>query len=177
MNQIALAERCRTIDLLVLDVDGVLTDGGITVNDHGIESKQFHVRDGAGVAYWRGLGKRTAIISGRSCPSVDRRASELGIARVLQGRLDKGTALREVLAAESATPKQACMVGDDLADLPALALAGLAVAVRDASAEVRAAAHYVTRTPGGRGAVREVIELILRTQGHWNALVQSFRSG
>jgi 3-deoxy-D-manno-octulosonate 8-phosphate phosphatase (KDO 8-P phosphatase) len=173
--QPSLADRCAAIELMVLDVDGVLTDGGIIVDDNGVESKQFHVRDGAAIAYWRRLGKRAAIISGRSCRAVEHRAAELGIVRVYQGRLDKRNVLDEVLVLEGLTAPQACVMGDDLADLPPMHVAGLAVAVADAAPEVRAAAHYVTQTPGGRGAVREVIEQILQAQGHWAAVLARYQ--
>jgi 3-deoxy-D-manno-octulosonate 8-phosphate phosphatase (KDO 8-P phosphatase) len=172
-----LAELCAPIELLVLDVDGVLTDGGIILDDRGSESKQFHVRDGAGIAYWLRLGKRVAILSGRSCAAVAHRAAELGIRSVHQNCADKGPALEELLRAEALSARQACVVGDDLADLPALDIAGLAVAVSDAVPELRAAAHYVTETPGGRGAVREVVELVLRAQGLWPGLLERLRAG
>jgi 3-deoxy-D-manno-octulosonate 8-phosphate phosphatase (KDO 8-P phosphatase) len=173
--QPSLADRCAAIELLVLDVDGVLTDGAIIVDANGVETKQFHVRDGAAIAYWRRLGKRVAIISGRTCRAVDHRAAELGIDRVYQGRLDKRNVLEEILALESLTAPQACFVGDDLADLPPMQTAGLAVAVADAVPEVRAAAHYVTRTAGGHGAVREVVEWILKAQGQWTAVLQRYQ--
>jgi 3-deoxy-D-manno-octulosonate 8-phosphate phosphatase (KDO 8-P phosphatase) len=171
----ALAARCAAIELLVLDVDGVLSDGSILVDDAGVETKRFHVRDGAGIAYWKRLGKRVAIISGRRCAAVDHRAAEMGIARVYQGRLDKLPALRELLALEGLQIEQACVVGDDLADIPPMQAAGLAVAVADASPEVREAAHHVTDLPGGRGAVREVIELVLRAQGRWAEIVSQYQ--
>ena len=170
----SLAARCAAIELLVLDVDGVLTDGSIWVDDDGVEVKRFHVRDGAGIAYWQRAGKRAAIISGRKCRAVDHRAAELGIDRVYQGRLDKRPVLDEVLGLEGLSPHQACVVGDDLADIPALRVAGLAVAVADAAAETRAAAHIVTRSSGGCGAVREVVELILQAQGRWNEIVERY---
>ena len=172
--QPSLAERCAAIELLVLDVDGVLTDGGIIVDDNGVESKQFHVRDGAAIAYWRQAGKKVAIISGRRCRAVDHRATELGIERVYQARLDKRNALEELLRLEGLLARQTCVVGDDLADIPALKAAGLAVAVQDAVTEVRAAAHYVTQIPGGRGAVREVVELLLGVQGRWAKVVERY---
>ncbi len=173
--QPTLADRCAEIELLVLDVDGVLTDGSIHVDDDGVETKRFHVRDGAGIAYWQRLGKRVAIISGRSCRAVDHRAAELGIERVYQGRLDKGPALDELLALERIPAGHACVVGDDLADIPAMRAAGLAVAVADAAPETRAAAHVVTQTPGGCGAVREVVELILQAQGRWSEIVERYK--
>jgi 3-deoxy-D-manno-octulosonate 8-phosphate phosphatase (KDO 8-P phosphatase) len=165
---------CAAIDLLVLDVDGVMTDGGIHVNDDGVETKVFNVRDGAGIAYWMRLGKRVAIISGRSCQAVDRRAAELGIHRVFQGRLDKRPALEELLRLEGLSADQACVVGDDLADIPALKFAGVAVAVCDAVNEVKAVAHHITSQPGGHGAVREVIEWLLQAQGRWAEIVQHY---
>jgi 3-deoxy-D-manno-octulosonate 8-phosphate phosphatase (KDO 8-P phosphatase) len=170
-----LLERCRAVQLLALDVDGVLTDGRITYTPDGVEIKSFHVRDGSALVHWQKLGKRVAIISGRTSKAVDVRAAELGITQVRQGAADKRFALRTILAATGIKPEQVCAVGDDLPELPLLQACGLAVAVADACAEVRSAAHYVTRTPGGYGAVREVIELILRAQGRWDALVESLR--
>jgi 3-deoxy-D-manno-octulosonate 8-phosphate phosphatase (KDO 8-P phosphatase) len=169
-------QRCQPIELLVLDVDGVLTDGGILYDDQGGELKRFHVRDGSALKLWRELGKRAAILTGRSSPVVARRAAELEIGFVLQGCGDKFTAYRELLAESGARPEQVGALGDDLPDLPVLRNCGLAVAVADACAEVRADAQYVTRTPGGRGAVREVIELVLRAQGRWPEVVAKYRS-
>jgi 3-deoxy-D-manno-octulosonate 8-phosphate phosphatase (KDO 8-P phosphatase) len=170
-----LAERIAGIELLVLDVDGVLTDGRIVYTDDGREVKAFHVRDGSGLNLWKRAGKRAAIVTGRSSPAVDRRAAELGVAPVVQGAADKGEALRSVLAETGFQADRACAVGDDLFDLPMLAGCGLAVAVADACPELRAAAHYVTRAAGGRGAVREVVELLLQGQGRWRALVGAIR--
>jgi 3-deoxy-D-manno-octulosonate 8-phosphate phosphatase (KDO 8-P phosphatase) len=157
------------IELLMLDVDGVLTDGGITHGSGGLEIKTFHVRDGSGLKVWHACGKRTALVTGRRSTAVDVRAAELGIAIVVQGAGDKLAACREVLARVSMTPDAVCYVGDDLPDLPPLLQCGLAVAVADACAEVRQAADYVSRVRGGHGAVREVAELILRCQGLWPA--------
>jgi len=171
-----LAERCARIEALVLDVDGVLTDGGIIYSDSGAELKQFHVRDGSGLALWRRLGKRAAVITGRTSSVVEQRAAELGITPVVQGADDKLTAFRHVLGELGLGPEQACYVGDDLPDLPVLVACGLAAAVADACPEVREAAHYVTRAPGGRGAVREVIELVLHSQGKWQAVVERLRN-
>ena len=170
-----LAARTRAIQLLVLDVDGVLTDGRITYTADGLEIKSFHVRDGSGLALWQRAGKKVAVISGRSSRAVDVRAAELGITLVRQGAADKRLALRQTLAATALRPEQVCAVGDDLLDLPLLRACGLAVVVADACDEAKAAAHYVTRTPGGHGAVREVVELILRAQGRWDSLVESVR--
>ncbi len=156
-----LAERCRSIELLVLDVDGVLTDGVIAVDDNGVETKNFFVRDGSAIVRWRKEGKRVAILSGRTARCVDLRAAELGIDPVLQGATAKGEVFLALATDLGLYAHQACFMGDDLADLPALALAGLAACPSDAAAEVIAASHHVTRAPGGRGAVRELIDLIL----------------
>ena len=174
-NQTHLAERASRVELLLLDVDGVLTDGSVVYSDSGEELKRFHVRDGAGLKVWRAAGKRAAIVSGRASAAVERRAAELDIAPVLQGRDDKLRALEEVLGALGLTADRVCAVGDDLADLPVLARAGLAVAVADACPEVRAAAHRTTITPGGRGAVREAVEWLLRLQGRWDELIAGYR--
>jgi 3-deoxy-D-manno-octulosonate 8-phosphate phosphatase (KDO 8-P phosphatase) len=166
-----LAERAAKIELLLLDVDGVLTDGGILYSDAGAEIKQFHVRDGSGLKFWHHAGKRSAIVSGRKSHAVERRAAELDIVLVLQGRSDKLPAFEALLAETGLRPEQVCAIGDDLPDLPVLRRAGLAVAVADACAEVRAAADYVTAVPGGRGAARDAIEWLLKLQGRWSDLV------
>jgi 3-deoxy-D-manno-octulosonate 8-phosphate phosphatase (KDO 8-P phosphatase) len=169
-----LAERAAEIELLLLDVDGVLTDGGIVYTAGGDEIKRFHVRDGSGLKFWHGLGKRSAIVSGRSSQAVSRRAAELGIAPVFQGRSDKFPAFGAVLAQTGLRPEQVCAIGDDLPDLPVLRRCGLAVAVADACPEVRAAADYVTTTPGGHGAVREAVEWLLKIQGRWPEVVAGY---
>ncbi|HEY1191049.1 MAG TPA: HAD hydrolase family protein [Gemmata sp.] len=162
-----LSSRAAAIELLLLDVDGVLTDGSVAYLDDGRELKRFHVRDGSGLKLWRAAGKRAAIVSGRNSRAVERRASELGVAPVLQGRDDKLAALDEVLRATGFAPEQVCAIGDDLPDVPVLRRCGLAVAVPDACPEARAAAHHVTAVPGGHGAVRDAIEWLLKLQGRW----------
>ena len=171
-----LAARCGPIELLLVDVDGVLTDGVIAIDDRGVETKHFHVRDGSAFHLWRQAGKRAAILSGRRAPLVDRRAAELGIAPVIQGVPRKAGPFRDLLAELGLEARQVCYVGDDLADLPVLRAAGLAACPADAAPEVREAAHLVTRSPGGRGAVREVVEAILKRQGSWDALVAGLLS-
>jgi 3-deoxy-D-manno-octulosonate 8-phosphate phosphatase (KDO 8-P phosphatase) len=171
-----LSERCAAVELLLLDVDGVLTDGSIVYADDGVEIKAFHVRDGSGLKLWQREGKRAAVISGRRSRAVEVRAAELGIDPVIQGAADKLAAYRQLLDGSGLRPEQVAAVGDDLPDLPLLGNCGLAVAVADACAEVRAEAHCITRTPGGRGAVREVIELILRCQGRWQPVVERYRA-
>jgi 3-deoxy-D-manno-octulosonate 8-phosphate phosphatase (KDO 8-P phosphatase) len=170
-----LAARCGPIELLLVDVDGVLTDGVIAIDDHGVETKHFHVRDGSALSLWRKAGKRAAILSGRSSPAVDRRAAELGIAPVIQGAASKGEPFRRLLAEMGLDPRQVCYVGDDLPDLPVLLAAGLAACPADAAPEVREVSHLVARSPGGRGAIREVVEIILKHQGAWDALVAGLR--
>ena len=135
------------------------------------EIKAFHVRDGSGLKFWQRRGKRVAILSGRSSPAVARRAAELGIDPVVQGADDKLPALRRILSETGLRPDQVCAVGDDLPDLPVLTQCGLAVAVADASPRSEAVAHFVTTAPGGRGAVREVVEWLMRAQGTWDPVV------
>lgn len=166
-----LAQRCQAIELLLLDVDGVLTDGSVVYGTGGLEIKVFHVRDGSGLKLWHRAGKQAGIITGRSSPLVDLRAAELDIGMVLQGQSDKLAAFQEVLRRSSCRPEQVCYVGDDVPDLPVLCHCGLAVAPADACAEVLARVHHVTAAGGGRGAVREVIELILGVQGRWQTMV------
>jgi 3-deoxy-D-manno-octulosonate 8-phosphate phosphatase (KDO 8-P phosphatase) len=166
-----LAARCGPIELLVVDVDGVLTDGVIALDDRGVETKHFHVRDGSAFSLWRKAGKRAAILSGRTAPAVDRRAAELGITPVIQGASRKREPFRKLISDMGLEAEQVCYVGDDLADLPVLVAAGLAACPADAAAEVREVAHFVTIAPGGRGAVREVVELILKEQGKWEGLI------
>ena len=172
---LTLAERCVRIDLLIVDVDGVLTRGGIQYAGEGVELKMFHVRDGSALKVWRQVGKRSALISGRTSRVVEVRAAELGIDVVAQGAANKLATYRQVLASTGLQPAQVAFVGDDLPDMPVLRQCGLAVAVADACVEVRFEAHYVTRTPGGAGAVREVIELVLRCQGQWQQVVGRLR--
>jgi YrbI family 3-deoxy-D-manno-octulosonate 8-phosphate phosphatase len=170
-DALSLRDRWLALELLVVDVDGVLTEGGIVHGSSGLELKRFHVRDGFGLQCWRQAGKRAAVITGRSSPVVEVRAKEVGIDTVVQGAAEKFPAYRHLLAELGLAPRQVCYVGDDLPDLPSLRHCGLAVAVSDAAAEVRAVAHYVTRSLGGRAAVREAVELILRCQGWWQRFV------
>jgi 3-deoxy-D-manno-octulosonate 8-phosphate phosphatase (KDO 8-P phosphatase) len=162
-----LQQRCLGISLLVMDVDGVLTAGGIVHGGSGMELKAFHVRDGGGLAAWHRAGRRSAIVTGRQSTAVEVRAAELGIALVVQGAADKNAALDRLLAEVEIGVEAMCYIGDDLADLGPLRRCRLAAAVADACPEARAVAHYITQRPGGQGAVREVIELVLRCQGKW----------
>jgi 3-deoxy-D-manno-octulosonate 8-phosphate phosphatase (KDO 8-P phosphatase) len=169
-----LDQRCAPIELLVLDVDGVLTDGRIVYSDRGEELKAFHVRDGSGLKFWLKRGKRAALITGRASPVVSRRARELGLTAVVQGAEDKRIAYEQLLHEQGIETRQVCCVGDDLPDVPLLRRSGLAIAVADACAEAKAAAHHVTAAAGGQGAVREVIELVLRSQGRWHEVLADY---
>jgi 3-deoxy-D-manno-octulosonate 8-phosphate phosphatase (KDO 8-P phosphatase) len=162
------------IRLLVLDVDGVLTDGRIILTPDGQEIKAFHVRDGAGMKYWKREGGKLAVITGRGSPTVLRRAEELGVDAVRLEARDKLPAYESVLAELGLTPQQTAVMGDDLPDLPLMRRCALPVAVADAVEEVKRAAGYVTRLSGGAGAVREVIEVILRQTGAWDAVMARY---
>ncbi|MEL7473385.1 MAG: HAD hydrolase family protein [Planctomycetota bacterium] len=162
------------IELLVLDVDGVLTDGCITYDSDGRELKTFNSRDGFGVKLWNRTGHRTAIITGRGGEAVRRRAQDLGIEHVIERREDKGTALEELLSTLQVPLAQVAYVGDDWPDLSAMRLAGMPIAVHDAVASVRLAASAVTTAPGGHGAVREAVEMLLRHNGEWQAAMDLF---
>ncbi len=154
-------ERAGRIRLLVLDVDGVLTDGRLYLSPTGEELKVFHVRDGSGLVAVQRAGITVAIISGRDSAAVSRRAAELGIRHVRQGVVDKGAELDRLLSELGVEPVETACVGDDTPDLPMLRRVGLAVGVADAHPALLEAAHWITRAPGGRGAVREVCDLLL----------------
>jgi 3-deoxy-D-manno-octulosonate 8-phosphate phosphatase (KDO 8-P phosphatase) len=169
-----LDDRCQGVRLILSDVDGVLTDGRIIINNEGVETKLFHVRDGMGIHLWQKAGYRFGLITLRSSQIVKLRVAELGIDIVRQGIENKQTALHQILAESRLAPAQVCYIGDDLPDLAAMRSAGLGVAVADACEELRKAAHYVTTQPGGAGAVRETIELILKSQRRWEDLIQAY---
>jgi 3-deoxy-D-manno-octulosonate 8-phosphate phosphatase (KDO 8-P phosphatase) len=162
------------IKLLVLDVDGVLTDGAITVDADGRESRAFNSVDGHGIRMWRRAGLKVAFISGRDADAVNHRARDLEIEHVFQGCHHKLPVLQKLLESEQLSPQQVAVVGDDLPDLPMMRCAGFAATVPDAVDEVRRHAHYVTTRPGGRGAVREVIEYILKATGKWQQLMKRY---
>jgi 3-deoxy-D-manno-octulosonate 8-phosphate phosphatase (KDO 8-P phosphatase) len=166
-----LEERCRNIELILADVDGVLTDGGIIYDNQGIEIKRFHSRDGFGIKLWRRAGFHFGILTARTSHIVKIRAAELGIDVLRQGFEDKWPAARDVFAEWKLTPKQVAYIGDDLPDLAVMRHIGLPIAVADACNEVRDSAAYVTAIRGGQGAVREAIELILKAKGLWEDVV------
>ena len=162
-----MLERAQHIKVLIFDVDGVLTDGRIIVDSDGVESKNFDVQDGFGIVFARQCGLKTAIISARNSAVVKHRADDLKIDKVFTGVYPKISAYEQLLAEFKVTDSEMCFVGDDVADLVVLKRVGLAVAVANAVAEIKQVAHYVTARRGGEGAVREVIELVLKAQGKW----------
>jgi len=170
-----LLPKLLPIQWIIMDVDGVLTDGRITYDNNGVEQKSFHVRDGFALREWHGDGGQSAIVTGRISNIVAVRAAELGVTEVLQNVDNKASALLHLLNRSGCNANQVCAIGDDLPDLGMLAGAGFPVAVGDAAPEVREAAAYVTRAPGGGGAIREVVELILKARGRWPQVVRRCR--
>jgi 3-deoxy-D-manno-octulosonate 8-phosphate phosphatase (KDO 8-P phosphatase) len=164
------------IEVLVLDVDGVLTDGTIVVNSDGSESKFFSVLDGHGILLWRRAGLKVAFLSGRLSQPTKHRAEELEVDYVFQDCHDKLDALKEFLSQQGLTPDRIAYIGDDLPDLPVIRYVGFGVAVADAVDEVKRYADYVTTCPGGKGAVREIIEYILKETGRWPELMRRYLS-
>ncbi|MDQ4121376.1 MAG: HAD hydrolase family protein [Acidobacteriota bacterium] len=157
-----------------MDCDGVLTDGRITLLTGGDEQKTFHVRDGQGLVLLHRAGLRSGIISGRSSGLVDRRAKELGIEYVRQGTLNKIEDFKEILEQAGTALEETAFVGDDVTDVPLMMRVGFAIAVADAVPETKKVAHLVTKAKGGKGAVREVTDLILQTQGNWQELMKQY---
>lgn len=157
-----IARRAARVGFVLLDVDGVLTDGKILVFSDGTDGRAFHARDGHGIRRAREAGLAFGLLSGRSSPAVARRAEELGIAEVHQGVRDKEARYREIVARLGIAEETVCFVGDDVMDVPVLRRVGFAVAPADAADEARAAAHWVTSRRGGEGAVREVLDRALR---------------
>jgi 3-deoxy-D-manno-octulosonate 8-phosphate phosphatase (KDO 8-P phosphatase) len=161
------APRAARIRLLVLDVDGVLTDGGLLFGASGEETKRFHVHDGLALVAARQAGLEIAVLSSRASPAVTRRMAELGVREVHQGVADTAAALDALRERLGLAVGQVAMMGDDLPDLPAMARAGLALAPANAAAEVRRAAHWVARRGGGAGAVRDAVEMLLKARRAW----------
>jgi 3-deoxy-D-manno-octulosonate 8-phosphate phosphatase (KDO 8-P phosphatase) len=164
------------IKLLVLDVDGVLTDGSIIVNADGSESKAFSTLDGHGIRMAKRAGLKVALLSGRSCLPVEHRAKQLNIDHCLQDCHDKLPALKDLLAKMGLQPDEVAFVGDDLPDLPVIRYVGFAAAVANADEKVKEKAHFVTDRKGGSGAVREVIDYILKETGLWPQVTQKYFS-
>ena len=168
-------QRAGRVRVLLLDVDGVLTDGRIVYAEHGDELKFFDVQDGAGLVFWNRVGLKSAIITARTSRLLKRRAKELRVDFLAQGQLMKLPAYQQMLRQFRVSEEQVCAVADDLMELPILRRVGLAVAVPNAVEAVKRASHYVTHRPGGRGAVREVVDLLLKANGLWDHLLQRYQ--
>lgn len=171
-----LSEKINKIKLLLLDVDGVLTDGGIILGESDQEFKIFNIKDGLGIKLAQAAGLEVGIITGRASAAVQRRAEDLGIKILFQGQSDKRAAYEQIRANLGLGDHEIAYVGDDLNDLPVLRRVGVRCTVADASEDVKREADYISQLPGGKGAVREIIEWILKRQGKWEFVIQKFRS-
>jgi 3-deoxy-D-manno-octulosonate 8-phosphate phosphatase (KDO 8-P phosphatase) len=173
--------RAARVKLLLMDVDGVLTSGHLynfpDANGNMVETKGFDSQDGIGLQWLNWYGVRTGVISGRNSPATAERARQCKMTYVYQGHIEKIPILEEILADAKVQSSEVAYVGDDMTDIVVMNRVGLAVATQNARDEVKAKAHYVTRTEGGRGAVREVIELILKAHGHWPELLRKYEAG
>ena len=167
-------KRAARIKLLLMDCDGVLTDGRVWLFENGEEQKGFHTRDGLGLELLHRAGLRSGIISGRTSTAVEKRAQGLGMSFVIQGCEDKQKAFTEILDHALVDALEVAYIGDDLNDIPLMLQSGLGVAVADAAPEARKHAHYITSVAGGFGVVREVVELILKSQGRWDELIAQY---
>ena len=167
----SIQSKASGIRLLLFDVDGVLTDGGVIVHADGSESKRFDIKDGAGIVLARRAGLTVGVLSARHSASTQHRARQLGLDVVRQGVVDKAAVLEELMNTHGWQCKDIAYMGDDVVDLPVLQQVGLAACPSDAAAEVRAVAHVISDRPGGHGAARALIENILQAQGRWDALV------
>ncbi|CAD6872932.1 3-deoxy-manno-octulosonate-8-phosphatase KdsC [Methylomonas fluvii] len=164
----------KQLKLLILDVDGVLTDGRLFFDDNGKEYKCFHARDGHGIKLLRQTGVEVAVISGRKSNSVGLRMQSLGVELVYQGQENKRAAFAEILQRLALTPEQVGYIGDDILDLPVMRQVGFAVAVQDANFVLKNYAHWQTQAAGGLGAVREVCDLIMQVQGNFDSVLQTY---
>jgi len=169
-----ILEKAARIKLVIFDVDGVLTDGSLFLSDDGQEYKAFNSKDGFGMRLLQDSGIDIGIITGRESTLVKLRMKELGINYVLQGRREKGPALDEMMATTGLTLDEIAYVGDDVVDLPIMSRVGFSIAVQDARPVVKKHAHWITESPGGRGAGRDVCELILEAHGKWDDIVQRY---
>lgn len=166
--------RAQKIKLIIFDIDGTLTDGGIYISASGEMFKAFNCQDGFGIVTAHKLGLKTAIITGRESVITLNRAKELGITAVKQGQMDKRNAYKELKAEFNLTDEEIAYVGDDIIDLPVLVQVGFRAAVGNANIAVKERAHFVAENDGGKGAVREVLEFILKSQGKWAELVHQY---
>jgi len=163
-----------TYKALVLDVDGTMTDGGIYLDDRGVQTKRFDVTDGSGIVYYQRAGGQVAFLTGRSSRVVEVRAAELGVRFVVQGALEKAPALRRLCGEMGLRPEQVAYMGDDLTDVPAMRLAGFVIAPAGAAEAVRGLADYVTPSGGGHGAVRQAVEHLLARDGLWETILARY---
>lgn len=169
-------EKARDVKVLILDVDGVLTDGGIILDGNDNEYKKFNVRDGHGLKLLEKAGIEIAIVTGRYSKVVEKRAAELGIKEVYQRCLDKTVAYEHILEKFGLTDKEAAYIGDDIVDIPVMKRVALPIAVSDADSEAKKHALLHTKTAGGKGAVREAVEFILKAKGLWDDIIRSYDS-
>ena len=174
MSTPSLNARAERVRLILLDVDGVLTDGSVIMHADGSESKEFHIRDGAAIVWAIQSGLPVGLLSARTSLATSQRAAQLGIRIVSQGISSKVTEFARIAAEQGLAEDEVAYMGDDLLDLGVLARVGLAAAPADGAPEVRAAAHWTSTLGGGRGAVREFIEVILRAQARWDGIVKGF---
>ena len=169
-----LKQRILPVRMMIFDVDGVLTDGRVIYMDDGSEIKEFDVQDGHGIKLLQHAGIEVALISGRACRAVEHRALGLGIDRVYQGSKVKTEPYEQLLAETGLKEHETCFMGDDLIDIPVMRRAGFAVAVPNGAPHIFPYAHYITRASGGRGAAREVCEMILQVQGLWESVMERY---
>ncbi len=174
MNKKELMLRASRIELIALDNDGVLTDGKVYINDEGLESKAFFIRDGAAINLARRAGIKFAVITGLKTPVIEKRAQQLHIEEIHKGFLDKAEVMKDILKRHNLRPEQAAYMGDDLFDLPVLRMVGFSSAPADAASDVKREVNFVSAYDGGQGAVREMIEFILKAKGQWEALLKEF---
>jgi len=171
-NSFDVDTRAKNIKFIILDVDGVLTDGRITFNSKNEEFKSFDVKDGHGIKLAQRCGIKFAIITGRWSPIVEKRCKELNIDEVHQNADDKAKIFNEILNKYKIKEEEVAYMGDDLADVPVFKRAGLAATVSDAFDYIKKEVHYITKLKGGRGAVRELIDFILQKQSQWNSIIK-----
>lgn len=168
-------ERARKIKMIIMDVDGTLTDGTLIVLPDGEELKSYHVKDGTGILLAQLAGLKTAIITGKVSKSLEKRAKKLKIKEIYQGILDKKKVLCQILAKNKLNADEIAYIGDDLGDLEVIKTVGLAAAVADAHPEIKRQSHFICRASGGKGAVREFIEFILEAQNKWETIKSNFK--
>lgn len=167
-------EKAKKIKLLIMDVDGVLTDGRIIYSNSGDEMKFFNVIDGMGLALFSRAGLKSAILTAKKSRMVLKRAKDMHIDKVYQNALRKLEVFERILIDFKVSPDEVCFIGDDVIDIPVLKRVGFAVSVPNAVPEAKSVAHYITKREGGRGAVREIIDMILKTQGKWDEVMQRY---